>query len=148
MFNIDEQDARIAVILLDTIPLDLDVEDIPEVSPESLERYFAYLKSNLKLPCSLTGIEDFPWEERYVFGYGSEAEHEKLRKKQPSYKDTFNLLNLDEEINEDYGLFVDVKRTSDNKKFTLPLADLKAIDEHSKNYQLLDDYSVWFVNNR
>jgi len=146
MSDFDEQDVRIAEILLDTILLDVD--DIPEVSRESLERYFAHLKSNLKFPCNLTGIEDFPWEERYVFGYGSEAEYEKLKKKQPSYTDTFNLLNLDEEINEDYGLLVDLKRTSDNKKFTLPLADLKAIDEHSMNYQLLDDYSVWFVNNR
>jgi hypothetical protein len=146
MSNIDEQDERIAEILLDTILLDVD--DIQEVSPESLERYFTHLKSNLTFPCHLTGIEDFPWEERYVFGYGSEAEYEKLKKKQPSYTDTFKLLNLDEEVNEDYGLLVDVKRTSDNKKFTLPLTDLKAIDEHSKNYQLLDDYSVWFVNNR
>ncbi len=148
MSNIDEQDARIAEILLDTIPLDFDIEDIPEVSPESLERYFAHLKAKLKLPCQLTGIEYFPWEERYVFGHVSKAEYEKLKTKQPSYHDTFNLLNLDEDINEDYGLFVDVKRTSDNKKFTLPLADLKAIDKHSINYQLLDDYSVWFVNNR
>ena len=146
MSNFNEQDERIAEILLDTILLDVD--DIPEVSRESLERYFAHLKSSLKLPCYLTGIEDFPWEERYVFGYGSEAEYEKLKKKQPSYTDKFNLLNLDEEINEDYGLLVVVERISDNKKFTLPLADLKAIDEHSKNYQLLDDYSVWFVNNR
>ena len=146
MSNFNEQDERIAEILLDTILLDVD--DIPEVSRESLERYFTHLKSNLTFPCHLTGIEDFPWEERYVFGYGSEAEYEKLKKKQPSYTGTFNLLNLDEEVNEDYGLLVDVKRTSDNKRFTLPLADLKAIDEHSKNYQLLDDYSVWFVNNR
>jgi hypothetical protein len=146
MSNFDEQDVRIAEILLDSIIL--DIEDIPEVSHESLERYFAHLKSSLKFPCYLTGIEDFPWEERYVFGYGSEAEYENLKKKQPSYTDTFNLINLDEEINEDYGLLVDVKRTSDNKKFTLPLADLKAIEEHSKNYQLLEDYSVWFVNNR
>lgn len=146
MSDFDEQDVRIAEILLDRILLDVD--DIPEVSRKSLERYFAHLKSNLKFPCHLTGIEDFPWEERYVFGYGNKAEYEKLKKKQPSYTDKFNLLNLDEEINEDYGLIVVVERTSDNKKFTLPLADLKAIDEHSKNYQLLDDYSVWFVNNK
>ena len=146
MSDFDEQDVRIAEILLDRILLDVD--DIPEVSRKSLERYFAHLKSNVKFPCYLTGIEDFPWEERYVFGYGNKAEYEKLKKKQPSYTDKFNLLNLDEEINEDYGLLVVVERISDNKKFTLPLADLKAIDEHSKNYQLLDDYSVWFVNNK
>jgi len=46
------------------------------------------------------------------------------------------------------GIFVYVQRISDKKKFVLPLADLKATDRKSKNYQLLDDYSVWFVNNR
>lgn len=92
MSNIDEQDVRIAKILLDTTPLDLDVDDIPEVSPESLERYFNYLKSNLKFPCFLTGIECFPWEERYFFGFGSEAEYEKLKKEEPSHTDTFKLL--------------------------------------------------------
>ena len=43
MSNFDEQDVRIAEILLDSIIL--DIEDIPEVSHESLERYFAHLKS-------------------------------------------------------------------------------------------------------
>jgi hypothetical protein len=46
------------------------------------------------------------------------------------------------------GILVNLKRVSDKKKFTLPLAELKATDEKLKNYQLLDDYSVWFVNNR
>jgi hypothetical protein len=146
MSNFDEQDVRIAKILLDKALMDID--DIPEVGIESLERYFSYLKSNLKLPCYLTGIEDFPWEERYVFGFGSKSEYEKLKTKQASFTDTFNLLSLKEEIDEDNGLLVDVKRTSDDKIFSLPLADLKAIDEHSMNYQLLDDFSVWFVNHR
>lgn len=38
-----------------------------------------------------------------------------LRLMKDSYTDTFSLLSLDEEINEDYGLFVHVKRKSDNK---------------------------------
>lgn len=146
MCNVDEQDVRIAKILLDT-PL-LDIDDMPEVSYEYLERYIIYLISNLNFLCHVTGVECFSWEERFVFGYGSETEHEKLKKKQPSHTDAFYLLNLDNAIDEDYGIFANVKRISDNKKFILPLADLKASDEHSANYQLLDDYSYWFVNNR
>ena len=52
-------------------------------------------------------------------------------------------------IDDEYdGIFVYVQRISDKKKFVLPLADLKSTDRKSKNCQLLDDYSVWFVNNR
>ena len=84
-----------------------------------------------------------------MFGYGSKEEYEKFKKTRPSYTDTFKLMDFNEELCcRDYGLFVDVKRISDNKKFTLPLADLKASDQHSDNYQLLDDYAVWFVNYR
>jgi hypothetical protein len=39
-----------------------------------------------------------------------------------------------------------VRRLSDKKKFTLTLSDLQATDEQTKNYQLLDDFAVWFVN--
>jgi hypothetical protein len=35
-----------------------------------------------------------------------------------------------------------------NRPFILDLASLKAVDETSKNYKLLDDYSVWFVKYR
>ncbi len=140
MSNIDKQERRIAKILGE--------KEVPEVNDETLRRYFDFLKQNLEFPCYLTGIEDFPWEERYVFGYSSKAEYEKLKKTQPSYTDTFELLGLDDEIDEDYGILADVKRVSDKRKFTLPLADLEATDKQSKNYQLLDDYSVWFVNYR
>jgi hypothetical protein len=47
---------------------------------------------------------------------------------------------------EDIG--ADVRRISDGKKFLLGISELKATNKKSKNYQLLDDYSVWFVNNR
>ena len=106
-----------------------------------------YLKKNLELPCLLTGIEDFPWEERFVFGFGDKAEYERLKKTRPSYTDTFELLNIDE-ADPDDGIVAVVQRTSDRKEFSLPLADLEARVKESKNYQLLDDYSVWFVNYR
>lgn len=105
-----------------------------------------YLQKNLEFPCYLTGIEDFSWEERYVFGGGNQKEYEKLKKTQPSYKDTFECIDFNRETDEGYGISVNVKRVSDKRKFTLPLADLESTDKQSNNYQLLDDYSVWFIN--
>ena len=140
-YEYDEQDERIAKILSGG-------DEIPEVSGRALGKYRTYIKANLKVPCQLTGIEDFQWEERYVFGGGSRAEYEKLKRTRASYTDTFEFLGFDDEISEDEGLLAEVRRTSDRKPFVLPLADLKATDEQSGNYQVLHDYSVWFVNNR
>jgi hypothetical protein len=134
--SFDEQEQRIAAIL--------GQEDL-EVTQKTAQKYFDYLKQHIQLPCQLTGIEDFPWEERYVFGFGDEEEYEELKKTRPSYTDTFELLSFAEATAND-GILVEVRRLSDQKKFTLPLADLEAADEHSPNYQLLDDYAVWFVN--
>jgi hypothetical protein len=49
-------------------------------------------------------------------------------------------------VDADDGILVHVRRLSDKKKFTLTLSDLQATDEQSKNYQLRDDFAVWFVN--
>ena len=48
-------------------------------SDENLQVYLEYLKNNVEHPCLVTGMEDFPWEEKYVFGYGDEKEYEKLK---------------------------------------------------------------------
>ena len=140
MSNSDEQDKRIAEILGSEEPLKVD--------DKTLAKFLLYLKENLGLPCHLTGIEDFEWEKYYVVGPGSKKEYERLRKKRPSYQDTFELIGLHDQVDEDYGIYVKVTRVSDKKKFDLPLADLKATDRKSKNYRLLDDFSVWFVNYR
>ncbi len=105
-----------------------------------------YLEINLELPVKLTGIEDFNWEEYYIFGPGDEREYEELKKTRPSCRDTFNMIRIDDYRDDDYGLFAKLTRVSDKKRFQISLADLKAIDIESKNYQLLDDYSVGFVN--
>jgi hypothetical protein len=55
---------------------------------------------------------------------------------------------LVEEVEAWEGILAKCVRLSDKKRFTLPLADLRATAKSSKNYELLDDYSVWFVNNR
>ena len=49
-------------------------------------------------------------------------------------------------IEIDYGVFVKVRRVSDKKQFVLPLSDLEVMDKKHPTYQLLHDYSVWFVN--
>jgi hypothetical protein len=138
MSELDEQDKRIEQILGQ-----FDIE----VSEESSLKYMDYLKQNIEFPCQLTGIEDFPWEEYYVVGAGNKKEYEKLKKKQPSFTDIFSLISFENDLDENNGVLVEVERLSDKKKFILPLADLESTDDESKNYQLLDDYSVWFVNN-
>ena len=101
---------------------------------------------NLTLPCEVTGSEDFPWEEYYIIGGGSKKEHNKLRKTKPSYLDTYELLKVVYTVEGYSELMVAVKRTSDKKKFTLPLADLEVSDGNSQNYRLIDDYAFWYVN--
>ncbi len=138
--DFDKQEKRI-VAILGTKKYD--------VTGATLKKYLKYLKKHVEFPCQLTGIEDFDWEEFYVFGPGSKREYEELKETQPSYKDKFSLIDFVDNL-EDWegGIFVVVRRESDRKQFVLPLADLKAVNKKSQNYQLLDDYSVWFVNNR
>ena len=59
--------------------------------------FFEHLRRSLVLPCEVTGIEDFQWEEVYVIGPGSRKEYERLKKHQPSYRDRFELVALEME---------------------------------------------------
>ena len=122
-----------------------DLDDISR-RLETIQLYKEYLNKNLVLPVVLTGIEDFDWEEFYVLGPGDEEEYEELKKEQPSFTDEYDLISIDENCSEYYGIFANVKRISDKKSFQIPLADLTAIDRNFMNYQLLDDYVVWFFN--
>lgn len=140
MSKINEQEKRIAQILSSG---DEKKDDLWK-SSKSVKKYMKYLKENIDFACILTGIEDFPWEEKYVFGYGSKKEYESLKKDNPSYKDIFELIEFEKDVDEQ--ILVKAKRQSDNKEFILELDWLKATDKKSKNYQLLDDYAVWYVN--
>ena len=113
---------------------------------ETLEHYKSFLEEKLIFPISLTGVEDFDWEEYYLLGPGDKREYERLKKTQASYTDVFIMNKISPNIDEHYGLFANVTRPADKKKFELPLADLKAIDKKSDDYLLLHDYSVWFIN--
>jgi hypothetical protein len=139
----EQQDQRLADIF--------GTQTVPKVTEETLAIYLDCLKQHLEVPCQLTGIESrgcFAWEESYIFGRKRPKEYAQRKKQQPSYTDTYALLRFEEEYDPYAGLAVRVKRVSDNKQFVLPFAHLKATEKQSKNYQLLDDYVVWFVNGR
>lgn len=124
-------------------------DEIPRVTGETLHRYFEYLKVRLACPCMLTGIESirfFGWEERFEFGYGSKAEYERLRRQEGSYKDKYELREFDAVVDEKWDILVKVQRIPYRKRFEIPLSQLQAVDKSSGNYQLLNDYTVWYVN--
>lgn len=145
MTQLDAQDARIKAIVGDDVETSFD---------RYVDKFYEHLRASLQLPCDVSGIEDFRWEEYYVLGPGNSKEYERLRKDRPSYRDTFELFSIEREVNSEWMLYhgedlaAHVRRKSDGKQFYLGLAEIKAVDEESVNYQLLDDYSVWFVNSR
>jgi hypothetical protein len=117
-----------------------------DVSLENSVKYLEYIKQNIQLPCHVTGIEEFEWEEEYTMGSGSKKEYARLKKTQPSYTDSFTINRLEDFVVQEEGIFVEVQRVGERQKFMLPLSELESVDVISPNNQLLDDYAVWFVN--
>lgn len=113
---------------------------------QNSSRYLGYIKSSVKLPCKLTGIEDFPWEEPYVIGAWDKGEYEKLKKENPSYTDVFELLELLDPDPSSNDIVVKLKRLSDLKVFEVGLSWLRCLDANDVNYQLINDYAVWHTN--
>ena len=60
--------------------------------------------------------------------------------------DTFELIDFLMDPYGDKGIHAQVRRRSDRKIFILPLDYLKVKPRKSKNYNLINDYGVWFVN--
>jgi len=118
-----------------------------ERNSENAIKYLDHLQKNIKAPCILTGVEDFPWEEPYVMGGWSQKKYEKLKKNNPSHTDQFELIELLPPEDDEYEIIGKVKRKTDQKIFTIGLSWLEATDNRSRNYQLLHDYSVWHINN-
>ena len=112
---------------------------------KNIEIFKNYLLAHLKLPVRVTGIEDFPWEERYVFGYGSQKEYANMKKDNPSYADEFDLLDIKDTARSD-DLIGKIKRISDRKVFDFELSWLKAVDEKSNAFDLLNAYAIWHTN--
>ena len=143
--DIDDQDERILSILA------VQNEDDAHVNYENLEKFLEYLRKSIEMPCIVTGQSDygcFGWEEYYNFGPGNKKKYEKLKKKNPSFRDEYLLLKFEDDFNKEEGIFVQVQRISDKKLFTLTLCDLEAVDKQTKNAQLIDDFSSWHCNYR
>jgi hypothetical protein len=117
-----------------------------QVNWANLQKYLAYLNQAIQKPCILTGNQEFEWEEYYVFGPGTQKQHEKQRKIKPSYMDQFKLISLVKEVSESEGIIAQVERLSDRQKFTLPLFQLEEAEPTTENYELIDDYVTWFEN--
>ena len=140
----DEQDARIRAVLGGSFDVNFEA---------ARSKWLDHLRRTLDLPCEVTGIEDFGWEEFYVLGPGSKKEYDKLKRTQPSYTDRYDLLSIGMAPQSDWMMFPEdisahVRRCSDGREFTLGLSELQATTEDTVEHQLLYDYSVWFVNNR
>ena len=145
MTDYDVQEARIEAILGEDESLTFD---------DAVAKFYEHIKRFIQLPCDVTGVEDFRWEEYYVLGPGIPIEYQKLRETQPSYRDIFELRSIENDVYSEWKLFHDeilvghVRRKSDGKEFYLGLTEIEPVDNKSVNYQLLNDYSVWFATNR
>ena len=142
-----EQDKRMERI-------DAIVGDDEEHAGQMIGKYFEYLKANLQLPCEVTGIEDFQWEEMYVMTSMLANEYQMLKKTQPSFRDRYQLLDIQEQGRSPWMMFngediaANVQRIGDGKKFVLGLSELEATVKGSPIEQLLRDYAVFFCNYR
>jgi hypothetical protein len=110
-----------------------------------------HVKCSITFPCLVTGTEDFHWEEFYVIGPGDPKEYRKLRRTQPSYQDTYELIGVDPDVDPKWAIRHDdvaayVIRKSDGKPFTLGLSEIEPVDKTSPAAQILDEFAVWFWN--
>ena len=119
-------------------------EDNERCTRNSL-RWRAHLLSLLPLPIRVTGIEDFSWEEPYIFGGWDKHEYAELKKIQPSYTDTFDLIGIGDPCDHD-DLDAKVKRVTDGKVFHIGLSWLRTANKSDSFYTTLNDYSVWHCN--
>ena len=121
-------------------------DEVPEVSEVNLLKYRQYILDRFDKITVLTGRDDFPWEEKYVFWPRNKAEYKRLKKTNPSYKDEYQLLEIVGKETEENDLIAKVKRLSDGKKFELGLSWLTIKNKKAKEYQLLNDFVTWVVN--
>lgn len=115
---------------------------------ETLTRYYNFLFDKIPDGLKMKGREDlgyFSWEERFMWDGGNTKEYMALKEKFASFEDRFYFCRL-ASFSEELGLMAEVKRISDQKIFLIPLVDLKACKRKTRERQLVDDYSSWFVN--
>ena len=107
----------------------------PMVSMKYLNKYHDFLKNVLPSGILFTASDAFEWW----------GESEKKSSLELSVDDVFSLVSF-EEIHEERGIIVRVRREIDGSLFDLPLDSLKTLKTSNPGTQELEDYSYWFVN--
>lgn len=78
------------------------------------------------------------------FSFPFQAEISEWQERGPLQSgDHVTILSI-EEIDEDYGILVNIEARRGD--YVFPLCDLDALDPNSPNYEPLRDYAVWFAN--
>lgn len=92
------------------------------VNSKTVDTFLNHLSENFNFPFKVIGLED---DVEYL------------------------LYEIEDSGDTMYGLTGNVKLLSNKRRrLVVALCDLEAIDKKSKNYELLDDYSVWFCNSQ
>jgi hypothetical protein len=119
---------------------------------QAIDRIFAHLRANLELPCRVTSVEWFRWEQAYRDEDDTELTetYQRLRQTRPSAEDEFELLSIDRGEGSKWMQYVEdicahVRRVSDGREFVLGLGELTAGEEGSPNGRLLYDYFAWLT---
>jgi hypothetical protein len=111
-----EQDLRIAALLENVA----DEED----DEKALQAWLRHLEAKLSLPFEAQIVET---QENGLLKAGAQVS-------------VFDFAG----IHNEYGIMVSIKTA--RKRFDFPLSNLEVCEETSPNYQLVDDYEVWFYD--
>lgn len=117
----------------------------PDVSGKSLVTYGTYLKQHLASPLRVQASEEFDWEEPYLLSGLDSPEYKALRADQPSHLDVFMLTAIPDIPDAASGLLAEVRREGDEKQFVVPLHLIEAIDPKSSDFEVLKEYTIWFL---
>ena len=96
----------------------------PDDEMAALEAWEEYLEGTLTFPFQ---AEIDEWQERGPLQAG----------------DRVKVTGIDL-VDDLYGIIVDLRH--ERRKYAFPLCDLEVVDENSPNYQIVEDYRVWFAN--
>lgn len=116
------------------------------VNEKNLKKFQKYLNKNLEMPCEVVAMDGYNEDD-----YKQDMDFKnrgKLSVTVPDEGEEYEMVEVDNYLDNKYGILVEVMRISDRKKLTVPLAQLEVIDpdDESPNYDLLDIYSLWFFS--
>jgi len=115
-----------------------------------LDTYCKFLEDNFKGNCVLTGYQTmgyFGWEERYIF-IRKDKDYENIKKQTGSVTDHYKFIEIEPHDETGVGILTHVERTSDGKRFAIPLHDLSFVDSSNLYNDILEDYTSWMTNYR